>query len=393
MEDSIQPEEREKLETLARCCFSNQNKLPSLSALTGSFFQPLLLFKDDRRLFSRGLTVSPIFGIPGPTGFVVASGSFDSFRSQFSGWVNEFRNLVQERQEGTITDSSCIPNSRSRKFPRSGPSLQEAEMLLSTTIQPAVHVRSARSIQQLQISVSVCLDCGTPVPARLLELTRQDLMILTDRPLRYGTYLQLAMFGNLMTSVTQNRGLVHLCRPNQQGWQIGAFLAMPLPNRLTEREWSDLDDSLRYECNWRAWVLWDGDGKLEPVLITGYSIGGISLDTKRIVPHGSKFTLFGSNGSKDRSALNGEVQWTRQNADGVHLGCHIHGQRGRDLPKMFGNLDSVHIAPDEDQSSDQTSDSFETQTCELAAAERFLPTGLAYETMPSTSFPCTSVSR
>ena len=137
-------------------------------------------------------------------------------------------------------------------------------MLLSTTNHPAVHLRSARRIQQPEISVSACLDCGTPVPARLVELTRQDLMILTDRPLRYGTFLQLAMFGNLMTSVTQNRGLVHLCRPSQQGWQIGAFLAMPLPNRLTEREWSDLDDSLCYECNWRAWVFGPATENLNP---------------------------------------------------------------------------------------------------------------------------------
>ena len=266
-------------------------------------------------------------------------------------------------------------------------------MLLSNTIHPVVHARTASRIQHPEISVSVCLDCGTPVPARLVELTRQDLMILTDRPLRYGTNLQLALFGNLMTTATQNRGLVHWCRPHQQGWQIGAFLTMPLPTRLTEREWSDLRDSLRYECNWRAWVLWECDGKLEPVWITNYSVGGISLDSKRIVPHGSKFTLFGSNGAKDRSALNGEVQWTRQSTDGVQLGCHIHGQRGRDLPKMFGNLDSVHIAPDDNQNSDAISDSLETQTCELAAAERFLPRELAYERMPSTRFPCTSVNR
>ena len=266
-------------------------------------------------------------------------------------------------------------------------------MLLSNTVHSAVQSRSASRIQQPEISVSVCLDCGTPVPAQLVELTRQDLMVLTDRPLRYGTNLQLALFGNLMTSVTQNRGFVHCCRPTQQGWQIGAFLTTPLPNRLTEREWSDLRDSLRYECNWRAWVLWEGDGKLEPVWMRNYSIGGISLDTKRSVPHGSKFTLFGSNGSKDRSALNGEVRWIRQNADGVQLGCHIQGQRGRDLPKMFGNLDSVHVAPDENQDCDGSSDSLDTQNCELAAAERFLPTGLAYERMPSTRFPCTSVSR
>ncbi len=266
-------------------------------------------------------------------------------------------------------------------------------MSFPNAAHPSIQARSPNRLHHPEISVSACLDCGAPVPARLVELTRQDVMILTDRPLRYGTNLQLALFGNLMTTATQNRGLVHWCRPSQQGWQIGAFLTMPLPNRLTEREWSDLRNSLRYECNWRAWVLWDGDGKLEPVWITNYSIGGICLDTKRVVPHGSKFTLFGSNGKKDRSALNGEVNWTRQNADGVQVGCHINGQRGRDLPKMFGNLDFVHCTPDDDQTFDGSSESLETQTCELTAAERFMPPGSAYERMPSTSFPCTSVSR
>lgn len=228
-------------------------------------------------------------------------------------------------------------------------------------------------ISQADIAVSVCLDCGTPIPARLVELTRADLMITTDRPLRYGTPVQLALFGDLVSTVTQNRGVVHWCRPYQNGWQIGVFLMMPLPNRLTEREWSDLRSSLRYECNWKAWIRWDGDEDMEPTWIANYSVSGVCLKADRTVEQGSKFTLFGSGGAKDRAALNGNVQWTRQNSDGLLIGCLIHGQGGRELPRMFGNLDAVHVATEDSQNPDRNSDSLETQSCELAASEQFLP--------------------
>ena len=253
--------------------------------------------------------------------------------------------------------------------------------------------RNASRIPHAEICVSVCLDCGTPIPARLEELARTDLMIVTDRPLRYGTAVQLALFSDLVTAVTQNRGIVHWCRPSQHGWQIGVFLTMPLPDRLTEREWSDLRSSLRYECNWKAWILWDNDGQLEPVWITNYSVSGVSLNAQRVLKQGSKFTLFGSAGAKDRAVLNGEVQWTRQNPDGTLIGCRIYGQRGRDLPRMFGNLDAVHFSHEEKESHAPTSDSLETQNYELAAREQFFPANAVYASIPSTSLPCTSVNR
>lgn len=241
------------------------------------------------------------------------------------------------------------------------------------TSHPAATARNLSRNLQTEISISACLDCGTPIPARLLELTRADLMIVADRPLRYGTPVQLALFGDLVSTVSQNRGIVHWCRPHQNGWQIGLFLTMPLPNRLTEREWSDLRSSQRYECNWKAWILWDGDGQLEPVWVLNYSVSGVCLSSPRVVPHGSKFTLFGSGGTKDRTAMNGNVQWIRQNSEAVLIGCVIHGQGGRELPRMFGNLDAVHVAKEESQSRDGHSDSIETQNYELAASERFLP--------------------
>lgn len=263
----------------------------------------------------------------------------------------------------------------------------------SATSHPVTTPRNVGRMPQTEISVSVCLDSGTPIPARLVELARLDLMILADRPLRYGTAVQLALFSDLVSSFTQTRGTVHWCRPHQLGWQIGIFMTMPLPDRLTEREWSDLRNSLRYECNWKAWILWDGDGQLEPVWIANYSIGGVCLNAKRSVTHGSRFTLFGASGTNGRAVLNGDVQWTRRNSDGVLIGCHIHEQRGRDLPKMFGNLDAVHVESDESPDPVRAADSIETQNCELSAREKFLPASSLHATMPSTSLPWTSVSR
>lgn len=266
--------------------------------------------------------------------------------------------------------------------------LHEAAMLRSTAItQPSVSPRTAGSVPPAEICVSVCLESGTPIPARLVELAWLDLMIIADRPLRYGTPVQLALFSDLVTAFTQNRGIVHWCRPSQHGWQIGIFLTQPLPDRLTEREWSDLRSGLRYECNWKARIQWGGDGPLEPVWFCNYSIKGICLLIPHLVPQGTKFTLFGSAGAKDQPVLNGEVQWIRQNPDGVQIGCRIQGQYGRDLPRMFGNLDAVHFASEKDPSAVHLSESIETQNCELSASEQFLAVGAAYDSSPSTSFP------
>lgn len=231
-------------------------------------------------------------------------------------------------------------------------------------------LNNGRSVHP-EIAVSVCLDCGTPIPARMMDLARNDLAILTDRPLRFGTPLQLALFSDLVSAVTQNRAIVHLCRPHPSGWQIGAFLTSPLPDRLTESVWNDLKNSLRHECNWKAWILWDETGELEAVRILNYSINGLRLSSATPVSAGSTFALFGSAGRHDRAVLKGRVQWCRGVEDGCQIGCVVHAQRGRDLPKMFGNLAAVHV--DGATPVDcKLSESDETLRCEQARAERFL---------------------
>lgn len=223
-----------------------------------------------------------------------------------------------------------------------------------------------------EIQLSACLDTGIPLPSKLLDLARMDLIFITDRPLRFGTALQVSLYSDFISAVTQNRAVVHWCRPHPLGWQIGAFLGQPLPDRLTENHWNDLRGTLRYECNWKAWVLWDKGGELETVKILDYSVAGMRLLLPRQVESNQTFSLFGSSGSRDRAVLNGQVQWCRHIETAYQAGAMVFGQRGRELPKMFGNLEAVHV---EGSGIDhlQTLESPETLRFEQALEERFLP--------------------
>ncbi len=223
-----------------------------------------------------------------------------------------------------------------------------------------------------EISVSVCLDCGTPIPARLQELARMDLMLLTDRPLRFGTSIQLAIFSDLVSAVTYNRAVVHWSRPHSRGWQIGAFLTQPLPDRLTEHSWNDLRNTLRYDCNWKAWLLLDTGGELEPVRILNYSITGLRMRTEVMIPLNSSFSLFGASATRGPAVINGQIQWCRTVEETIQASGIIHGQKGRDLPRIFGSTTAVHIKP-ADAGHGRHSESLETLRCELQGAEQFLP--------------------
>ena len=221
-----------------------------------------------------------------------------------------------------------------------------------------------------EIYLSACLDTGIPLPAKLLELARMDLIFITDRPLRFGTALQLSIYSDFISAVTQNRAVVHWCRPHPLGWQIGAFLGQPLPDRLTENHWNDLRGTLRYECNWKAWVLWDEGGELETVKILDYSIGGLRITASRYLAVNQCLSLFGSSGARNRAVLNGQVQWCRNVEQTYQAGVMVFGQRGRELPKMFGNLEAVHVdgtRPDHQQAVESS----ETRRFEQGLEEQF----------------------
>ena len=67
------------------------------------------------------------------------------------------------------------------------------------------------------IRLSACLEGGIPVPAAAVEVARLDLQFLTDRPLRFGTNLKLALFVEPVTAVCYTRAIVHYCRATARG--------------------------------------------------------------------------------------------------------------------------------------------------------------------------------
>ncbi len=216
---------------------------------------------------------------------------------------------------------------------------------MNTVMQkPGVPSSSGRTGRRgLDIRLSVCLETGVPVPAASVDVARLDLQFLTDRPFRFGTVLRLALFTEPVTAVCYSRAVVHFCRATPTGWRIGAFLSQPLPGRLTDRISDDLRTQLRYECDWKAWLMWEQSGQLSPVHISSYSINGMRLSLDTQADPGSHFSLFSSAGAGDRTLIRGKVEWCRLIDGRYAAGCTVPGQRGRDLPRMFGNLQALHI--------------------------------------------------
>ena len=194
---------------------------------------------------------------------------------------------------------------------------------------------------------NVCLEDGIPLAAELLDVARLDILLLADRPIRYGTTLQLAIFSDLVSSVAYTKATVHYCRVTHEGWQIGAFFELPIPDHMIERNWHDLRIQLQYECDWKGWALWDETGRLECVQIVGYSLDGLRLVIDEPVSTGTNVTLYGSGGNRGTSVLKARVEWCRTFDCQTIIGCFIAGGGGRDLPKLFGNLSDVHAVQTE----------------------------------------------
>lgn len=220
--------------------------------------------------------------------------------------------------------------------------------------------------------VSMSLENGAPLPAILVDVARNDVLILTDRPLRFGTALQMVIYCDLITAISYTRGTVHSCRATNRGWEIGVFLSQTLPMRLTSRAFDDLRGHLRYECDWKAWILWDDNGMLDPIRIVNYSIGGMRIRMNHVMPAGSEFTLFPSAGNRTEGAVPGKLQWCRQAGEDYFGGCLLHGHRGRELPRMFANLSAVHISQSSPPSRLLEEDSPDTLLMDLLKDDRFL---------------------
>ena len=78
---------------------------------------------------------------------------------------------------------------------------------------------------------------------------------------------------------------------------------------------------------------------------------------------------------RDREVIKGRVQWCRPAENCFHVGALIHGQRGRDLPRIFGNLEAVHVDIRQTDYYPQRRIARDTLRCEQELMERFLPSG------------------
>lgn len=228
------------------------------------------------------------------------------------------------------------------------------------------------SRRSAEVRLSACLESGTPVPATSVEVARLDLLFQSDRPLRFGTPLKLALYSEPVTNVVYTKAIVHYCRATPRGWRIGAFLTNPLPGRLTERCSEEMRSQLRYEIDWKAWVFWEREGRLTPVKISSYSINGLRLILESPVMAGEVFSMFGSAGGRDRAMIRGQVEWCRPSEHQFAAGCSLTGQRGRDLPRMFGNLTALHVDLTEGVSSLPGGESVEMMQSQYSEPEHFL---------------------
>lgn len=233
-------------------------------------------------------------------------------------------------------------------------------------------VSEPASVQKL-LRISICQENGTPVPADLVDMARLDLLFLTDRPLRFGTVLQTAVYCDLVTGVSYNKAVVHYCRATLNGWEIGAFLTAPVPDYLAARYMDELRGQLRYECDWKAWVHWERTGRLDSVRVISYSINGLRLRMEQSVEAGSDFSIFSSSGTTKQPILNGRVRWCRISEGGYTAGCMVSGQRGRELPRMFGNLTAIHVSQAEVPMLLHSGESPEMLLSKLSEPECFRP--------------------
>jgi hypothetical protein len=236
------------------------------------------------------------------------------------------------------------------------------------------------SIRLQDFRMSACLSDGTPIVTASVQVARLDLQFETDRLLRYGTTLKLALFTEPIRSVCYGQAVVHYCRAGRMGWRIGAFLSQPLPAHLTDRGSEDLRSQLRYDCDWKAWVLWERSGQLSPVHVSSYSINGMRLMLQDAAQPGDQFSLFSSAGTSDRTVIHGKVEWCRAADDKYSAGCSVAGQRGRDLPRMFGNLVALHIDHQEQSQVISTGETLDMLLTQHSDPDRFLNDGAGCST-------------
>lgn len=191
------------------------------------------------------------------------------------------------------------------------------------------------------IKVSACLESGLPLPSAVQDIARSDVRLLTDRPLRFGTRINLVLYLNLVSSTVPNVGVVHWCRPSTHGWELGLYLNSPIPESLISKSWWELRQSIRYECHWRAWLVGQEDAPRNMIVIGNYSLCGMKFESPLKLVPGSDIQISHSAAPSVPAYIRGRVERVGQNVN--DYGCYLPHESGRFLPSMFNHGSTLHM--------------------------------------------------
>lgn len=186
-----------------------------------------------------------------------------------------------------------------------------------------------------------CLESGTPLPLCVTEIARGDVRLTTDRPLRYGTPISLVMYQDLISGTVPNRGIVHWCRPSTIGWELGVYLNAPIPENMMSNSWWELRDSLRFSCNWGAWLQIPDVEARKPMQILDYSLCGMRLHCETRLAMGVEVSVCTSSSQHAPPVLVGTIE--HHDASTSNYGCFLPHETGRFLPGLFNQNTALHV--------------------------------------------------
>ena len=186
-----------------------------------------------------------------------------------------------------------------------------------------------------------CLESGVPLPLNISEISRGDVRLTTDRPLKFGTPIALIMYLDFVSGTVPNRGVVHWCRPSNSGWELGVYLNSPIPESMLSKSWWELRDNLRYPCNWSAWLQSSEFATRQRMRILNYALSGIKISCAANLKLGQEFGICISMSEYSAPVMLGRIE--RIDSAPNQYGCYLAHEAGRFLPGIFHQSSDLHI--------------------------------------------------
>lgn len=180
-----------------------------------------------------------------------------------------------------------------------------------------------------------------PLPVAVQDIARSDVRMLTDRPLRFGTRVNLVLYLHMMSSTVPNVGVVHWCRPGTHGWELGLYLNAPIPESLISKSWWELRQSIRYDCHWNAWLVDAKKNTRRLIAIRNYSLSGMKFECSEKLKAGTYIDVSHSSTPSVPAYIRGRVERVGHNAN--DYGCYLPHESGRFLPSMFNHGSTLHM--------------------------------------------------